>query len=304
MSEESENTQSSSKPVPEELTARRGSASLAWRWFGFDKKDEQQTSPICRIFRKQIAVKQSATTNLFHHLRTTHKTQFEEYERLRAEQNSTAATNTVQKKKQTQQTLAETFTKKTPYDKKSGKMITNSVTSFIARSMLPIQSVEKDGFQEMLQTLDPRYNLPSRRYFSETALPKLYESCRQTLSHKLQKVTYYATTSDLWSSRTSEPYLSLTIHFVDEEWQLQSFCLQTSYFPEDHTGELIAQGLKDTLSSWSFDDEHMVCMTTDSGANVVSALRINNWQLLPCFGHRLHIAIGKFLNLKWTITNY
>lgn len=74
MSEESENTQSSSKPVPEELTARRGSASLAWRWFGFDKKDEQQTSPICRIFRKQIAVKQSATTNLFHHLRTTHKT--------------------------------------------------------------------------------------------------------------------------------------------------------------------------------------------------------------------------------------
>lgn len=99
MSEESENTQSSSKPVPEELTARRGSASLAWRWFGFDKKDEQQTSPICRIFRKQIAVKQSATTNLFHHLRTTHKTQFEEYERLCAEQNSTAATNTVQKKK-------------------------------------------------------------------------------------------------------------------------------------------------------------------------------------------------------------
>ncbi|ROI15542.1 hypothetical protein DPX16_0774 [Anabarilius grahami] len=32
-------------------------------------------------------------------------------------------------------------------------------------------------------------------------------------------------------------------------------------------------------------------MTTDSGANVVSALRINNWQRLPCFGHRLHIAI-------------
>ncbi|CAM4277049.1 unnamed protein product [Leuciscus chuanchicus] len=161
MSEESENSNSSSKPVQEELIARRGSASLAWRWFGFDKKDEQQTSPICRICRKQIAVKQSATTNLFHHLRTTHKTQFEEYERLRAEQNSTAATST------------------------------------------------------------------------------------------------------------------------------------TSYFPEDHTGELIAQGLKDALSSWSLDDKRMVCMTTDSGANVVSALRINNWQRLPCFGHRLHIAIER-----------
>ncbi|XP_019900657.1 zinc finger BED domain-containing protein 1-like [Esox lucius] len=37
----------------------------------------------------------------------------------------------------------------------------------------------------------------------------------------------------------------------------------------------------------------MVCMTTDSGANVVSALRVNSWTRLPCYGHRLHIAIEK-----------
>lgn len=49
----------------------------------------------------QIAVLQSATTNLFHLLRTMHKTLFEEYERLHTEQNIPAATNTVQKKKRT-----------------------------------------------------------------------------------------------------------------------------------------------------------------------------------------------------------
>lgn len=113
------------------------------------------------------------------------------------------------------------------------------------------------------------------------------------MSHEVQKVLHFATTTDLWSSRTSEPYLSLTAHFIDETWQLQSYCLQTSYFPDDHTGDIIAQGLKDALASWSLPEDRMVCMTTDSGANVVSALRINNWQRLPCFGHRLHIAIGK-----------
>ncbi|XP_039544447.1 E3 SUMO-protein ligase ZBED1-like isoform X2 [Pimephales promelas] len=159
--------------------------------------------------------------------------------------------------------------------------------------MVPIQAVERDGFKQLLKTLDPRYTLPGRKYFSETALPKLYESCRQTLAHEVQKVLHFATTTDLWTSRTSEPYLSLTAHFIDETWQLQSYCLQTSYFPDDHTGDIIAQGLKDALASWSLPEDRMVCMTTDSGANVVSALRINNWQRLPCFGHRLHIAIER-----------
>ncbi|KAJ8381766.1 hypothetical protein SKAU_G00025440 [Synaphobranchus kaupii] len=36
-----------------------------------------------------------------------------------------------------------------------------------------------------------------------------------------------------------------------------------------------------------------MCMTTDSGANMVCALGINKWPRLACFGHRLHIAIER-----------
>lgn len=96
--------------------------------------------------------------------------------------------------------------------------------------------------------------------------------------------------SDLWSSRTSEPYLCLTIHFI-EDWKLCSACLQTTYFPQDHTGDLIAQGLRDLLEYWGLKEENMTCMTTDSGTNMVRSLELNSWTL-PCFGHRLHLAIG------------
>ncbi len=92
----------------------------------------------------------------------------------------------------------------------------------------------------------------------------------------------------------AEPSLSLTAHFIDETWPLQSSCLQTSYFTSPaHTGDVIAQGLKDAMASWSLPEDRMVFMTTDSGANVIRALRINNWQRLPYFGLRHHIAIGK-----------
>lgn len=153
-------------------------------------------------------------------------------------------------------------------------------------------AVENKGFKCLMKVLDPRYELPSRTFFSNTAMPRLYTECRQKLEHQIQKVQFFATTSDLWSSRTSEPYLSLTIHYIDN-WKLCSATLQATYFPDDHTGELIAQGLRDALESWGLREENMTCMTTDSGTNMVKALQLNNWTRLPCFGHRLHLAIGE-----------
>ncbi|XP_060793315.1 zinc finger BED domain-containing protein 4-like isoform X2 [Neoarius graeffei] len=88
-----------------------------------------------------------------------------------------------------------------------------------------------------------------------------------------------------------QPYMSLTVHYVNESWKIQSVCLQTSYFPQDHTGESIALELKDALSSWSLPEERLTCITTDSGSNVIKAMKDNNWPNLKCFGHRLHNAI-------------
>ena len=135
--------------------------------------------------------------------------------------------------------------------------------------MMPMSTVEKDGFKKLINVLDQRYNLPGRKYFSKTALPRLYEECQGNLEIQLGCVKYFATTTDLWSSRTSEPCMSLTIHFVDEQWALQSRCLQTAYFPEDHTAEIISQGLEDALASWGLSEDRQMCITTDNRANLV-----------------------------------
>ena len=33
--------------------------------------------------------------------------------------------------------------------------------------------------------------------------------------------------------------------------------------------------------------------TTDNGTNVIKAMELNQWTRLRCFGHRLHLVIGK-----------
>ena len=173
--------------------------------------------------------------------------------------------------------------------------ITAAVANYIAKDMAPVSVVEKPGFQKLVKTLDPKYHLPGRKYFAEKALPELYNKVREKVAHQLTNVTHFSTTTDLWSSRTCEPYLSLTVHYIDN-WELKGSCLQTCFFPDDHTGEIIAQGLQDALMSWNLTEARQVCITTDNGSNIVKAVSLNKWKRLQCFGHRLHLAIGEFLS--------
>ncbi len=92
--------------------------------------------------------------------------------------------------------------------------------------------------------------------------------------------------------------MSYTVHFLTKDFELKIRCLGVVYFPESHTSENIAHGLRDVLASWNLQEENQVSITTDNGANVVKATELNNWVRLQCFGHRLHLAIGECLYLQ------
>ena len=184
------------------------------------------------------------------------------------------------------------------YDRNGRKWqkLTDAVTYCIGKDMLPVHTVEKEGFANLLKQFDPQYELPSRKYFSKTAIPKLYESTRESVLHNIKNLKSYSATTDMWSSVNHDPYMSYTIHYITEEWELQSIALGTLYFPEDHTGENLSDAIKETLQSWNLDSKNQVCLTTDNGSNVLRAVKtILGWTHLPCFGHNLHLAIGHSL---------
>ncbi|KAL6473716.1 hypothetical protein MHYP_G00172770 [Metynnis hypsauchen] len=289
----------------DEIVDKRGKTnSVVWKWFGYRRSDKLQVSVCCRMCRRVVPTSSGNTSNLFHHLKQFHSTEYSESLKMRHHKSLSqpvpetspapppSPAGVSSKEKPTQQTLIAAFM---PYDKQSRhhKDITKAVTNFLAKDMMPFTTVENVGFRKMMSVIDPRYELPGRRYFSRTAIPELYGEVRERVEEKLKSASYFATTADLWSSRTSEPYMSLTVHFIDKDWSLVSLCLQTVYFPEDHTGEAIAAGLADALASWGLGEDRQVCITTDSGTNVIKAAELNGWTRLQCFGHRLNSAIEK-----------
>jgi hypothetical protein len=114
--------------------------------------------------------------------------------------------------------------------------------------------------------------------------------------HLKSNMKFYSCTSDGWSSLARDPYVSLTVHYIDNDWKLQTKCLATMYLPENHTGGNISNFVTDTLAEYNLYRENLVTMTTGSAANMKSACSKLGVQRLSCFGHILHNAISNTLN--------
>ncbi|XP_060774010.1 zinc finger BED domain-containing protein 4-like [Neoarius graeffei] len=91
------------------------------------------------------------------------------------------------------------------------------------------------------------------------------------------------------------PYMSVTAHYVNQEWRMQSKCLQTSFMPETHSADNLEDALRSTIMEWNIQEKRIACITTDNGANIVAAIRQLKWQWLSCFGHNLNLAINNSL---------
>lgn len=69
----------------------------------------------------------------------------------------------------------------------------------------------------------------------------------------------FLATTDLWTSVTTYPSLSFTVHFVNGSWEFQSFCLEAVPLYEEHTGENITDSILDVMNNWDLSPEKLDC---------------------------------------------
>ena len=167
--------------------------------------------------------------------------------------------------------MAQIWQKYSPTCARS-KNIDQALIRMIAIDMQPATIVEDTGFQSLVCLLDSRYQLPSRRHVMRSLLPDMYTTRAGEIKRELLQISHVALTSDLWTSRTKESYLTITCHFVTSAWELKSLVLETFGFEKDHTAENIAASFQKTAEEWGISRK-VVAMVTDNAANVVAAVR-------------------------------
>ena len=258
-------------------TSRREKSDV-WKYF----KKNGQKSVTCQICSRRLAY-HGGTSNLREHLVRIHPKEF----------------NPRQKSKPAS---LEQFLSRTTCSAIRGKRITELISEMVARDLRPAATVKGEGFQALLNFIEPGYKIPSDTHIANIVRQR-YEATKNALTVKMKKeFAFTAFTSDIWTSCANDAYISLTGHFIDSAWNMTSCVLATNPFPGHHTAVNIVEKFKEITGVYNFQQAQLVALVHDQASNMrLSGEMIEDeldCESLSCAAHRLQLCIEDGLSVS------
>ncbi|KAF0705456.1 Uncharacterized protein FWK35_00037425, partial [Aphis craccivora] len=181
---------------------------------------------------------------------------------------------------------------------KKQEMITESLVRYIAKDMLPLSSVDGIGFLEFMRTVSPNYEVPCRNTIKRRMLG-LYLTEKNRVASGLNGIDFIALTTDCWTSRSNESYISITAHGITNEWKIVNYIITTELMDERHTSINLKEKLLDIISDWDIYNK-VVCIVHDNAINIKNAVcsMAPDIKSRTCFAHSLQLCVNKGLEDK------
>jgi hypothetical protein len=88
----------------------------------------------------------------------------------------------------------------------------------------PLSMVDHVGFRRFCAALQPLFKVVSRNTIKKDIL-EMYELQRISLVNFFQRCqSHVAVTMDMWTANHQKKgYMSVTVHFIDDDWRLRVF---------------------------------------------------------------------------------
>ncbi len=176
------------------------------------------------------------------------------------------------------------------------KEITERIAMFVARDLRPISVVDGDGFKSLMKYVEPGYRVPSHTHMSKVC-HRLYEFEKENLKQDLKKASFFAFTTDTWTSNAVNGYITLTVHYIDDLWKMSTKVLLTGEMAESHTGKNIADRLTAAVEDWGIVDSQISAIVHDNAANANLGASLTGWQHFGCVAHTLQLCINSALDV-------
>ncbi|CAN0442995.1 unnamed protein product, partial [Ascophyllum nodosum] len=142
---------------------------------------------------------------------------------------------------------------------------------FIVMTNQPISVVDNKFFRDMVRTLKGKASIPQRRVLiarMEELLVDLQGSVATMLTGQ-----YVSMTTDGWTSRANESYISFTVVYVNDDWKMVTLALSCSKKQGSTKGEDLAISIETMIKNHGLTGHVVVC-NTDCEPSMVKAGRI------------------------------
>ena len=234
------------------------------------------------------------TSALNNHLSYKHPEEFKQVKQT-ASVASSPSSATPQRSGQDQPTLSEVLGKRKPWTINSAEAqkVHQAIGKMIAVDIQPYSIAEDDGFKSLMSLLEPRYVLPSRKYFTEKVIPEMYDAVMVRVQVDVDEAKFISFTADTWTAQsTTTSFMSLTAQWIDDNFTRKSAVLHCEKFDGQHTGIRLADALLAMMQKWKIDKERVHVVLRDGAANIVKGMCDADLPSISCFAHTLQLALN------------
>lgn len=166
---------------------------FVWKHILLSKTEKEIA--VCSICQEKLPYRSAKTTSLKKHLERKH------HDVLTKDVNCDGGK---------QLTIKESVSRSQKSDAVALPLSQNLIDKMICCDMEPISIVEHHGLRVLLNYLEPRYDVPFRKYTRERILPDLYSSTKTKLLNAIQTADSVSLTTDGWKSRATDNYVTVT----------------------------------------------------------------------------------------------
>ncbi|KAF7364524.1 HAT family dimerization domain-containing protein [Mycena venus] len=213
------------------------------------------------------------------------------------------------------QTTLDNFATKTPPFSSQGLL--DYLVEMIVTEDNAFMLVDKGPFRRLLQYFCPSLkesDIPHRTKMREEIL-KRTEDAEERLRSKLEDIPGQVSfTFDTWTSKTGDPFLRVTGHYIDapvdspEDWSVKSAQLAYTPIEGNHSGDNLSRILVRTVDRYDLRDK-VGWFTADNATNNDTALKALGKEIDPlklrwdpverrvrCMEHAVHLTAGHFIS--------
>ncbi|XP_072444855.1 E3 SUMO-protein ligase ZBED1-like isoform X2 [Chiloscyllium punctatum] len=260
--------------------------SRYWTFFGFQGdalgRILDKTKIICKLCGVRLSYSGN-TTNLRQHLIYKHR---QEYNEL------VGGTSAPQKGLDSypQDLTSRTVKGVTPPIGRT----TRAISEFIVTDLLPLKTIEGQGFVQMMSVLEPTYKIPTVSFFAQSVLQDMHNQAKLRVMDSMKPLHHCTVSIDLWKHECAHSYVTVIVHHIDGAFDFKHQVLSSRPVTEETTAENIKLALLEIANEWGIQERTSYSVMV-SNVDVKLAASRMGWKTLPCIGHVLQNCVDSAL---------
>lgn len=169
----------------------------------------------------------------------------------------------------------------------------------MASRNIPFNAVDDDDFRDFVRDLSSEFVTPRRTKLSEL-VDDMFVKVEDAVFRAIREAEFVSLTTDSATTVAADSMNAVTAHFIDRDWQMQSFLLALGQIDGSHTGDMLKRVVDVVVERWRCFGR-VFGIATDGAANIIKAVKdlhqddvIEEGQRCVC--HNMHLVVMDALN--------